>query len=122
MFIGGSSVRSGLESDNITITDCIPASKEQKVSDIAGYLCDLLPSLEPDHLAGDVNSIPNLLHEFMCLLSNFRNEESCYLGPLAARATALLMQRAGVEMLGSCENVVRDYEDGHDGEIIAGWQ
>ncbi|KAM0287730.1 hypothetical protein ACHAQH_000261 [Verticillium albo-atrum] len=41
---------------------------EQKISDIAGFLCDMLPILPPEHLIGDFDSIPNLLHSFMCNL------------------------------------------------------
>ncbi|KAI8713687.1 Zn(2)-C6 fungal-type domain-containing protein [Fusarium sp. LHS14.1] len=84
---------------------------EQKISVIAGFLCDLVPNLEPDCLVGDINSIPNLLHEFMCLLSNFRNEESRYLGPLAGRAAALLIQRAGVGVLGPHGDECEEVED-----------
>lgn len=69
--------------------------QEQKVFDIAGFMCDLLPTLDHGHLTADTDSIPNLLHNFMCLLANFRNQESCYLGPLAERATALLMMHGG---------------------------
>ncbi|KAH7362072.1 hypothetical protein B0T11DRAFT_80603 [Plectosphaerella cucumerina] len=68
---------------------------EQKVFDIAGFMCDLIPTLDQSHLTADTDSIPNLLHNFMCLLANFRNQESCYLGPLAERATALLMLHGG---------------------------
>lgn len=69
--------------------------KEQKLSDIAGFMCDLLPTLEQSNLTAGTDSIPNLLHNFMCLLANFRNQESCYLGPLAERATVLLMIHGG---------------------------
>ncbi|KAF4449492.1 amylase cluster transcriptional regulator AmyR [Fusarium austroafricanum] len=81
---------------------------EQKVSDIAGFMCDLLPTVE--HTA-DIDSIPNLLHNLMCLLANFRNQESGYLGPLAERATALLMVHSGGPNYLPCLEDVGDDED-----------
>ena len=51
--------------------------------------------MEPHQLVGAVDSIPNLLHGFMCLLANFRKRESGYFKPLASRATTLLMEKAG---------------------------
>lgn len=50
--------------------------------------------MAPQQLVGAVDSIPNLLHGFMCLLANFRKRESGYLKPLAYRATALLVEKA----------------------------
>ncbi|CRK27131.1 hypothetical protein BN1723_016247 [Verticillium longisporum] len=95
---------------------------EQKISDIAGFLCDLLPRQPPEQLIGDMDSIPNLLHSFMCLLANFRNQESCYLGPLAERATALLMQRGIGRAIESCDEVEQEGY-GSDDEVPDGvWQ
>ncbi|CRK12666.1 hypothetical protein BN1723_001913 [Verticillium longisporum] len=95
---------------------------EQKISDIAGFLCDLLPMQPPEHLIGDMDSIPNLLHSFMCLLANFRNQESCYLGPLAERATALLMQRGIGRAIEPCAEVDQEGYDSNDEVPDGVWQ
>lgn len=89
--------------------------QEQKLSDVGHCLCNILPTIEPHQLVGAFDSIPNLLHGLMCLLANFRNQESRYLEPLAERATAVLMEKAGPMAAPLSLQLDDDVEDITDG-------
>ena len=72
--------------------------------------------MEPDQLVGAFDSIPNLLCGFMCLLANFRNQESRYLQPLADRATALLVEKANPPAITPSEYDVEEAADGESSD------
>lgn len=66
---------------------------EQKISDVANCLCDILASLDVDDFYTGFFSAPDYLHNFMVFLAGFRNHESQYLRPLAQRASTVLAAR-----------------------------
>ncbi|KAF5643577.1 amylase cluster transcriptional regulator [Fusarium sp. NRRL 25303] len=65
---------------------------EQKVSDVASCLCDILAGLNTDQLSTDY-SAPDVLNNFMVFLAGFRNHESRYLRPLIQKTTTVLAAR-----------------------------
>ncbi|KAJ0141006.1 Satratoxin biosynthesis SC1 cluster protein 4 [Fusarium oxysporum f. sp. albedinis] len=65
---------------------------EQKVSDVASCLCDILAGLNTDQLSTDF-SAPDVLNNFMVFLAGFRNHESQCLRPLVQKATTVLAAR-----------------------------
>ncbi|CAM1501426.1 Fc.00g105880.m01.CDS01 [Cosmosporella sp. VM-42] len=66
---------------------------EQKVSDVASCLCDIIAGLTANEFSTDFFSAPDFLHNFMVFLARFRNHESQYLRPLAQKATTVLAAR-----------------------------
>ncbi|KAL7940445.1 fungal-specific transcription factor domain-containing protein [Trichoderma barbatum] len=74
---------------------------EQKVSDVATCLCDILAGLSADEFSTHFCLAPDLLHSFMVFLAGFRNHESQYLGPLAQKATTVLAARLHPSSSGS---------------------
>ncbi|KAF4336688.1 amylase cluster transcriptional regulator [Fusarium beomiforme] len=66
---------------------------EQKVSDVASCLCDILAGLNMDQPSTDFFSASDVLNNFMIFLAGFRNHESQYLRPLVQKATTVLAAR-----------------------------
>ncbi|CZR35860.1 uncharacterized protein FPRO_00017 [Fusarium proliferatum ET1] len=65
---------------------------EQKVSDVASCLCDILAGLDTDQPSTEF-SAPDVLNNFMVFLAGFRNHESRYLQPLIQKTTTVLGAR-----------------------------
>ncbi|KAG4268134.1 hypothetical protein FPRO04_12633 [Fusarium proliferatum] len=65
---------------------------EQKVSDVASCLCDILAGLDTDQPSTEF-SAPDVLNNFMVFLAGFRNHESQYLQPLIQKTTTVLGAR-----------------------------
>ncbi|KAL2204387.1 hypothetical protein CC79DRAFT_1360260 [Sarocladium strictum] len=63
---------------------------EQKVSDVANCLCEVLETSDEPEVALDFFSTQDFLHQFMVFLADFRRRESQYLQPLLERATRSL--------------------------------
>lgn len=66
---------------------------EQKISDVANCLCDLLAELDTNEFYNPLFSAPECLHNFMVFLAGFRHHESQYLPPLAQKASSVLAVR-----------------------------
>jgi hypothetical protein len=67
--------------------------QEQKISDVANCLCDLLAELDINDFYNPLFSAPECLHNFMVFLAGFRHHESQYLPPLAQKASTVLAVR-----------------------------
>lgn len=64
---------------------------EQKVSDVANCLCDVIKAQESGPAVYvDFFSTADFLHSFMVFLADFRNHESHYLQPLLCKASSSL--------------------------------
>ncbi|KAH7113106.1 fungal-specific transcription factor domain-containing protein [Dactylonectria estremocensis] len=84
---------------------------EQKVSDVASCLCDILASLNTDQFSTEFFSAPDVLNNFMVFLAGFRNHESQYLRPLAQKAATVLAARLHPSfLLTSAEDRMTDQE------------
>lgn len=81
--------------------------QEQKVSDVAHCLCDVLEPREDDDMALEFFSTQDFLHQFMVFLADFRRRESQYLQPLLQRASGCLSR---------CIQPSRPLLDGKEGE------
>ncbi|VUC29011.1 unnamed protein product [Clonostachys rosea] len=76
--------------------ECLEAhgiGMEQKISDVATCLCDVLLSVDINDLSTDFFSATDFLHHFMLFLAGFRNHESQYLEPLTRKAGFVLSSR-----------------------------
>lgn len=92
--------------------------QEQKVSDVANCLCEVLETSTEPEVALEFFSTQDFLHQFMVFLADFRRRESQYLQPLLERATRSLSccvepQRAllldeETEVDWMCESLVKE--------------
>lgn len=77
----------------VFLGNCTDLLQEQKVSDVATCLCDVLMSVSTNRFSTDLFSATDFLRQFMVFLAGFRNHESQYLEPLARRASMALVPR-----------------------------
>jgi hypothetical protein len=103
------------DSSTNQLTDKI---QEQKVSDIANCLCDIVsaPGSRNDRYGPEYSLASDYLHDFMKFLAEFRNHESRYFWPLVQRAGLVLDADISISALpffvdGLAELVETDEQD-----------